>query len=143
MRIPYRHDLLVHIDTWSWKKYHIPFRFKYFYQRAVRGWSDADVWNFCDYLADVIGGGVVELAESGVGYPPQITEADGIEYDCDSRAEWCRLLGIIASGMEAHREADFIDCDDIKEVVRREEDLIAQRDHALQLVARNFGYLWD
>lgn len=109
----------------------------------MRGWSDADVWNFCDYLADVICGGVVELAETGIGYPFTIVEADGTEYNCDARSAWCMTLSQIASGMEAHREAEYIVCEDIQETIKREKDLIAQRDHALQLFARNFGSLWD
>lgn len=37
--------------------------------RAKRGWGHADIWGFCDYLANVISGGLKHLKENKCGYP--------------------------------------------------------------------------
>ena len=137
MYLPYRFNLKMRLDDWSWKKYHIPFRLKYFYQRAVQGWSDADVWCMDSYLARTICGMAVELAETTHGYPNLVVEADGVEYDNTTHSGWKRTLLHIAAGMEAHESAiDEFDTD-------RLQDLVARRNHALQLLVNNFDSLWD
>ena len=53
---------------WSNIKY-IPRMFKWAYQRMVRGYCDGDVWEFDTYLANVIIGGLRQLAKTTHSYP--------------------------------------------------------------------------
>jgi len=41
------------------------------FQRSYRGFSKYDLWNFDSYLATVIGKGLLQLAETTHGYPPE------------------------------------------------------------------------
>jgi hypothetical protein len=42
------------VQNWSYDKFGIPFRFKFFVQRMNHGWSDGDRWNLDSFLARTI-----------------------------------------------------------------------------------------
>lgn len=55
----------------SWREWHYQIRYRFFglFQRAFRGYSDEDTWNFDAHLARVIAGGLRQLSEQVQGVP--------------------------------------------------------------------------
>ena len=67
-------------DVWWWIRYGIwqrmaefPRYMYWFFQRGKRGYSDSDVWGFCDHLSDIIIGGVKQLHKNHQSYPSDLT----------------------------------------------------------------------
>jgi len=79
-----------HIYFWNHIRY-IPSNIKYFIQRGKRGYSDQDVWNFSDYLSDVISQGVRQLIKEQHGYPNNLTDK-----------QWKSILRKIAKTFELY-----------------------------------------
>ena len=63
---------------------------KTFIQRGKRGYGDSDVWGFCDYLTDVILGGLKHLRKNKCGYPATIDPKTGTS-DYDEK-RWEKIL---------------------------------------------------
>ena len=129
--IPYRYALWRQIDNWCWERFHIPFRPRYFIQRALRGWSDADVWNLDGYLARVIAEGCEHLADVVHGYPPQFGD--------DALGRWQEILREIAKGMHGHLTWE----DEPGYSSATYERMKAKRKKSLRLLETYFDYLWD
>jgi len=51
----------------------IPLEIKSFIQRGIRGYADRDLWDFCDYLSDIISKGILDLKEMSHGCPGDMT----------------------------------------------------------------------
>lgn len=63
---------------------------KTFIQRGKRGYGDSDVWGFCDYLTNVILGGLKQLRKNKCGYPATLNpKTDTYDYD---EKRWERIL---------------------------------------------------
>lgn len=65
--------------------------FKWFWQRATRGWADCDTWSVDYYLNEVIVGMVKHLIEHQAGVPGNLTEE-----------KWKNILSKIVAGFEAN-----------------------------------------
>jgi hypothetical protein len=94
-------------------------------QRARRGWSDGDAWNFCDYIAEVIEGAVRELRQQEHGHP------GGITMD-----EWLTILGKIEDGFKAYREWNADPAND-------QLNLQPKYEEGMALFAKWHPHLWD
>lgn len=66
------------------------FKMRMGWQRAQRGWSDADTWGLHVHLAEVILGATRQMRKDAYGHPSEIT------FD-----EWVEILDQIGDGMEA------------------------------------------
>lgn len=109
-------------------------RLKWFIQRGRRGYADCDVWNFNDYLADVIIGGLLELKEAASFTVPGIF--------ADNPAGWVEVLDEMIGGLEAYQKRiDYMreDADDIDLQMQREQ----QFDRAMDLLKEHWLELWD
>jgi len=74
-----------------WRKLRMfPKEIYWFFQRGKRGYSDSDTWGFCDYLADVIHGGLKQLYKYRHGTPATLNPKTG-EYDHDEK-RWNKTL---------------------------------------------------
>jgi hypothetical protein len=93
-------------------------------QRIKRGYSDRDVWSFDSFLAQVIAGGVRQVAQFG-GYPGEFEDnPDGYK----------EILNFIADQFEWYAKQQF----DYKEFKDNEENF----HKAWVLFEENFGSLW-
>lgn len=68
----YKMRPLARIKWWFRKR-------KYIKQRAERGWSDYDAWDFDTYLAMVIGDGLAYLADAHMSHPWDYTPEEWSE----------------------------------------------------------------
>jgi len=128
--------------TWSWQYYIChPWAYLFnlwqdiraFVQRGRRGYADCDVWNFDDYLSEVISSALRYLREIQQGYP-------GID-GAATEEEWDIVLGKIIRGFDAWTEMNDIDTDwDNKMLMTK---LCKEYKDGLDLFAKWFGYLWD
>lgn len=85
-KLSYKPRLLARIKWWFR-------RYKYIKERAKKGWSSYDVWDFDAYLATVIGGGLEFLAHSHMSHPYYITPK-----------EWAERLQYIANCFKQYNE---------------------------------------
>jgi hypothetical protein len=149
--LPYKMRLFRRLDDWSWEKFHCPPKLKYFVQRALHGYSSADVWNLHYYLERVLIGSLKELKESKVGIPMVAYNAAGKElYVCgtwpsdsdevfESRiAIWDKVLGDIIEGLEA-----AIALDDMYFSNPERKKLQDKKNRALKLLMYNWESFWD
>jgi hypothetical protein len=115
----------------------MPFKLRYYHQRATRGWSDADVWSLDSYLARVIAGSCRRLRDTTIGYPTEIYDRSGKAVDGTPEL-WRSTMARIIDGMElvAVEDEEDIPEDHWESHKKRKRD-------ALLLLAYNFGSLWD
>lgn len=100
-----------------------------FIERGRRGFSRSDVWSFDTYLAQVIAGGVRELAGNLHGCPPALVDGDDVDAGCE---RWAQILDEIAMGFEHWATNDTRGADDLAELNR-----------SLDLLRQWWGHLWD
>ncbi len=96
-------------------------------QRIKRGYSDRDVWSFDSFLAEVIAGGVRQVARFG-GYP--------VSFEPD---EWVDTLNFIADQFEWYAKEQFSFSDEFTEKIG---DTEGDFHKAWVLLEENFGGLW-
>lgn len=71
---------------------------KYFIQRGKNGVADCDMWNFHDYLCEIIPPALRKLAHNNFGCPSEFWEADARNDECH---KWSEALETMAQGFEA------------------------------------------
>ena len=96
----YKMRPLARIKWWFRKR-------KYIKERAEKGWSRYDAWDFDTYLATVIGGALEYLAGAHMSHPWDYTEEEWSEklayiancfkqytedYECPSYEKWARAV---------------------------------------------------
>lgn len=79
----------------------IPRELKWFYQRGKKGYSDRDCWSFDNYLAEVIAGGLKELAKHSHGCPDDFYKEYADEDGCQ---KWIDFLNKVANGFEEYNK---------------------------------------
>lgn len=125
---------------WSWYLFH-PWVFvsdfiylcRDFCSRGSRGYADCDVWNFNDYLNDIMAGGLKQLSE-GMSYP-------GIG-EMDTWEKWQKALKINAERFENVRHYEDIGWENDKDY-KKAEQVYAEQEKALKFVMKYFRDLWD
>lgn len=95
-------------------------------ERADRGFSDYDWWNFNTYLSWVIIAALTKFKEEGSGYPSSVGSPEA----------WYAIIDEMIEGFEAQIELDFPQSDD-----RAAKKIKA--DNALALFAKYYSSLWD
>lgn len=109
---------------------------KWFVQRGRRGYSDRDVWGWCDYMARVNVAALRHLAKSKMGHPIGMT-----------MPSWRNRLLKMADGFQAFID-DTDDCTSYKRLSRKKFlALIKSRQRrtaaGLRLWSKHFWSLWD
>ncbi len=136
---------------------------KTFIQRGKRGYADSDTWGFCDYLANVITGGLKQLRKYKHGTPATLNPETG-EYDYDEK-RWEKILDKMIytfetakKTMDNYPENDWLYCstdewDKMKDMrdkfsdgklmkVMTKEECLAYEE-GWKLFAKHFFSLWD
>ena len=98
---------------------------KWFFQRAIRGWANCDVWSMDNYLNDILPG-MLRRLKIGCSYPMDMTPE-----------EWLNILEEMAVGFESGNKID--DCFDPNE----EKELRAKFDRGMELFVKYYNHLWD
>lgn len=118
---------------WGNIKY-IPRMFKWAFQRMIQGYCDADVWEFDTYLANVIVGGLRQLAETTHSYPFAFPDGDA----------WKNYLNRIADRVDAATSDDPIDLPcDMHECATEVEHRKMLIKSSFTDLSRFFFDLWD
>jgi len=114
-------------------RYRLPYRIKCAWdnifvrwERGKNGYAESDVWNFYNYLSEIIAAGTEELAETTHGYPPEL----------ESLEEWQIVLRMISKGFGVLNKKE-----ESGEALTEEEQI--QFDEAMRLFGQYFVYLWD
>jgi hypothetical protein len=113
-------------------------------QRARRGYSTEDTFDFDSYLARVIAGGVTEIRETLHGYPPELGQI-GETFDPNNMddergvAEWKAILDKIIHGFTIYAEEGGYPLQSTAEAKEKIELI----DEAKALFIKWFGHLWD
>lgn len=100
----------------------IPKEIKWFIQRGRQGYADCDAWNFDNYLAGVISGGLKDLAKHPISFPAKFKNA----------TEWKKWLLKMSKLYRRYDDYDF-------------KSTKAYNKYMLELskLFDNFGSLWD
>jgi hypothetical protein len=106
-------------------------------QRARRGYSTEDTYDFDGYLACVIAGGVQEIRDNLHGWPMQLSEAT--DSDADALAAWGAILDKIVAGFSLYAEEGGYPLEDTAEA-REKTEVIGE---ARALFNEWYGHLWD
>ena len=109
----YKMRPLARIKWWFRKR-------KYIKQRAERGWSDYDVWDFGTYLAMVIGDGLAHLAGAHMSHPWDYTPK-----------EWSEKLLYISKCFKQYTEEpenQFFEAYDKAKIIERKEGCVTITD---------------
>jgi len=107
----------------------IKYEIKFASQRVLRGYSDKDIWNFDEHIANVIKEVCFKLAHESMGHPMHLKEE-----------EWKQTLLDISFGFGSYLEmrSGFYDVKD-KEFKRLQKEY----KKGLKLFIDNHEYLWD
>jgi len=116
---------------------------KFFFQRGKRGWADCDVWSFDSYLAEVISGGLKDLAKYSHSYPGQ--------GEMNTWGKWKRKLLKMAKAFDDYnklhnsygrlpKSGDKKGWENYFKKRQKKSDAIALEMHD---VVKYFGHLWD
>lgn len=108
--------------------------FKSFIQRGKRGYADCDVWNFDNYLRDVLIGGLKHLADNTISYP-------GIK-PFETPNKWKKYLIKTSRTLQDVNEYEnegFLDDKDYKKLIK----VYKAEKKALIELAENFNHLWN
>jgi len=139
----------IRYGIWTWITDR-PQKIKWFFQRGFRGYADCDVWDFDDYLTDVISNGLKHLKENQHGIPTSIwtkyiklddlKTADRETKEIAADKEWKIILNQIIEGFDAARVLIDYSCE-LDEKERKEIEQIRQR--GFDLFKEYFFNLWD
>ena len=136
----YKMRPLARIKWWFRKR-------KYIKERAEKGWSCYDAWDFDNYLAMVIGDGLEFLANSHMSHPWDYTAEEWSEklayiskcfkqytedYECPSYEKWSRAVKL---------GADQSILQDLSAEWRKEE--IAQHEEKMKRLKEGFDLLYE
>lgn len=112
---------------WSNLKYSIRKHTKEKWQRAHRGYSTQDTWNFDIYISGLLAAGITELRNRDIGYPV----IDPTLADAESRKFWHDIQTEMIEGFTLHTQDP---------TSKKEKDKV---DRAFQLLAKYYIHLWD
>ena len=124
---------------------------KYFWQRGKRGYSDRDLWNFGDYLGDIIPPALRELTKRHCGCPADLYDRKKVNNECH---KWEKVLEEIAQGFEAANEIESsLGCSYKKELKdgaitykynQKKAKLLTEKfNRGMDLFKKYFFNLWD
>ena len=98
--------------------------------RGLKGYCNTDLWEFYDYLSDIISNGLIDLKEQQHGCPCKI----GQDLN-EAEKEWDKVLDEIIEGFQAVK----ILADEYPEDVTRRKKF----NKAMKLLHEHFFELWD
>lgn len=130
---------------WNWFS-SIPAEIKYFIQRGVRGYSDRDLWDFSDYLVNLLLSGLVEYKSISTGHPPHFTEGEWRDIlngmiEGFTIVKKCQIGDeMFWGGMLTKAEKTRTASNKIRWTTTQEERQVMK---AFKLLRDNFWSLWD
>jgi len=123
---------------------------KHYYMRCKYGYSYRDLWDFDDYLCDIIPPAIRQLAKKHTGCPSDLYDKKATNNECH---KWEEILEEIAQGFEAAKEITHIryfknvkqkDGYYSHEIDKKKAKLLAKKyDRGTKLFKDYFLSLWD
>ena len=98
--------------------------------RGLKGYCDADIWNFYDYFSDIVSNGLTELKEKSSGYP--CMEGENVE---DAKMKWEQILDDIIIGFQIAKT--------LKDEYPEDKERREKFDEAMMLFHEHFFSFWD
>jgi hypothetical protein len=148
----YKMNLFMRIKWWLRRR-------KYIKERAKRGWSSYDVWDFDTYLATVISGALEFLAHSHMSHPYDYTPEDWSEKlsyiskcfkqyleepPCPAYEAWCAACERVATeGSVTITGSDELAQAWHEESVRNHENKMNRLKEGFDLLFEIYPNLWD
>jgi hypothetical protein len=143
-------------QTVSWREWHYQIRYRFFglFQRAVRGYSDEDTWNFDSHLSRIIAGGLRHLSLHAHSAPASFYDRErSNRYRSHSVAQkaWKKWLTKTADAFERYAD-DFSDLKMTASMTKADAKSISKRYvkaythfHTVVLpdFAKHFPSLWN
>jgi len=119
-------------------------KIKWFIQRGKRGYADCDIWDFSDYLTDIIIAGLKILKENQHGCPSQFWDKEAVNNECH---KWQEILEKMIQGFEAYKQVNdwrFIVGKFEQKIDKKRLELLEEKyNRGMKLFARFFAHLWD
>jgi len=109
---------------------------KYFIQRGKRGYSDRDLWNFSDYLSEMMPK-VLRHYKGNVGCPSNFYDKEAINNEYH---KWDETLEAIAQGFEA---AKYLNEHTFIKDLDKQKNLEEKMKLGLNLFVENYLSLWN
>lgn len=122
-------------------------------QRVKKGYSDEDIWDFADFLCEMLPLAIREYKISKTtcgGCPGNLYDKDTINNECH---KWHTILEEMAQGFEAGKEINETNFKYKKEMKdgsytyeydeKRAKLLTDKYNHGMKLFAKYFFCLWD
>ena len=111
---------------------------KFRFQRAQRGYADADLWNFETFIAGVLCNGLRDLKEN-IGTPCADYKGHELTHE-----EWKDILDEMADGFcfYADHKDDFWEITDREEIQKRMNEVETKLKRSCKLLGKWFGALW-
>lgn len=124
---------------------------KYFIQRGRRGYSDRDLWGFCDYLCDIIPPALRKLSNKSFGCPSDFYDSKAKNDECH---KWKKAIEEMAQGFEAAKEiSGSMGCKYEKKIKngaftyeydkKQAKQLTQKYQKGMELFVKYFLNLWD
>jgi hypothetical protein len=134
-------DILIRIITILY--YRISFligetgrKIKWAFQRAIRGYSNKDVWSIDCFLCDIMPKMLRQLAKNLNGCPTNLYDKKNEDDECH---KWVKILEKMAEGFEAGQKINDMDFDNEQERKKLEKKF----DKGMDLFKKYFFSLWD
>lgn len=109
---------------------------KWAFQRAIRGYSNKDVWSIDYFLCDIMPKMLRKLAKDSFGCPTDLYDNKNKEDECH---KWLKVLEKMAEGFEAGQKINDMDFDNEQERKKLEKKF----DKGMDLFKKYFFSLWD
>ncbi len=124
----------------------LPRRIYWFFQRGFRGYGDNNVWDFDNYLIDIISNGLKQLKKYQHGIPTEIYEKHKGKYvtqteeELKAQQEWNQILDKIIEGFDCAKVYIEYFCE-----LEHEEKIKIERirQEGFDLFKEYFFNLWD
>lgn len=120
---------------------------KYAWQRATKGYSDPDVWEFDNFLTHVIAGGLNELSNSTHGFPCSLL-VDNTENEEEKFKRWQEILREISNDMLEYINIEDMDIpedctDTFNWLLNKKEEADNKYNKAMDAIKKWHRDMWD
>lgn len=120
---------------------------KYAWQRATKGYSDPDVWEFDNFLAHVIAGGLNELSNCTHGFPCSLL-VDNTENEEEKFKKWQEILREISNDMLEYINIEDMDVpedctDTFNWLLNKKEEADNKYNKAMDAIKKWHRDMWD
>lgn len=116
---------------------------KWFIQRGMRGYADCDVWDFDEYIARVLVGGLKKLKEDSYSYPASVESPEAWAAALETMIEGFEASLSFKNGSYAYFKPNAKGGSTLEINQKLIDSLTKKEGDALDLFRQYFGNLWS